>query len=272
MTAAMTAKEVNEDVEFILIGAGLPRTGTMSTYTALEIILPGKCHHMKTVFDCNTGRNNKFWPKAMDEMVSDEDWKEFVAAEKLSSGVDYPISYFWKDLVRIYPNAKVLLNVRDPVRWYQSVKNTIYQMCSTMTTPPYSTTIWMMSKLAGKTYVADSMKSTTFRICTAPVGSKYPRGMFGVIEDGEETAAEFFNDWKAEVIKEVPADRLLVFEAKQGWGPLCSFLGVPEPTVPFPNVNDTAQQQKTLRVLKRTCYGIWATVAAGLASGVYYFM
>ena len=79
----------------------------------------------------------------------------------MSAGVDYPISLFWKDMVKMYPNAKVrygkirsryiptryhlsfkdmslvsmfslslnenqvLLNDRDPVRWYESVKNTI---------------------------------------------------------------------------------------------------------------------------------------------------
>ena len=52
-------KQVNEDVEYILVGAGLPRTGTLSTWTALEKILPGKCHHMLRGF---TGKNDgAFW-------------------------------------------------------------------------------------------------------------------------------------------------------------------------------------------------------------------
>ena len=35
----------------------------------------------------------------------------------------------------------------------------------------------------------------------------------------------FFNDWVDQVKAEIPAERLLVFEVKQGWGPLCQFLG-----------------------------------------------
>ena len=64
--------------------------------------------------------------------------------------------------------------------------------------------------------------------------------MFGVFEAGEETAVRFFNDWVEQVKSEVPSDRLLVFQVKEGWGPLCQFLGVSVPEEPFPNVNDTA--------------------------------
>ena len=64
--------------------------------------------------------------------------------------------------------------------------------------------------------------------------------MFGVFESGEETAVRFFNDWVEQVKSEVPSDRLLVFQVKEGWGPLCQFLGVPVPEEAFPNVNDTA--------------------------------
>ena len=172
--------------------AGLPRTGTMSTYTALEMILPGKCHHMAR---CNishfrfillkyisrvgtdeTSRNISFWPKAVAGDVSEVEWRQFIKAERLSAGVDYPISLFWKDLVKIFPNAKVgnsvirlvwsgrwasrfrkcplvvsftsvlnrsvqkspiqvLLNDRDPVRWYESVKSTILQVVGLVNGP-----------------------------------------------------------------------------------------------------------------------------------------
>ena len=79
-------------------------------------------------------------------------------------------------------------------------------------------------------------------------------GMFGAVEDGQEEAVRFFEAWKAEVarfherplykstkktylgkyattflcgqvIKEVPVDRLLVWQVKQGWEPLCKVPG-----------------------------------------------
>jgi len=57
----------------------------------------------------------------------------------------------------------------------------------------------------------------------------------------------FFNDWKEAVVSTVPAERLLVWQVKQGWGPLCQFLGVPVPEEPFPNVNDTPSMLKKIR-------------------------
>lgn len=39
----------------------------------------------------------------------------------------------------------------------------------------------------------------------------------------------------------IPADQLLVFEVKEGWGPLCEFLKVPAPDDPFPRTNDRAE-------------------------------
>jgi len=55
----------------------------------------------------------------------------------------------------------------------------------------------------------------------------------------------------------VPADRLLVFDVKEGWGPLCTFLGVPVPEKPFPQVNDAADFKKRSVRMKRVA---WATV------------
>lgn len=264
--------EANEDVEFVLIGAGLPRTGTMSTHAALEVILPGKCTHMKVVCKCRTGRNNNFWPKALEGQVTEEDWKEFVNKEKLSAGIDYPFSYFWRDLSRIFPKAKILLTVRDPVKWYESVKNSIFELDYYITTPPYSTTIWVLSMLAGNRFIADTFKTTTSRVCWAPVGERYPKGMFGAVQDGKQTAVDFFNDWKDEVIKQVPSDRLMVFDVREGWGPLCEFLDMPEPEVPFPNLNDTREQQKIMRDLKTLTYILWSILPASIAIAAYYMI
>ena len=79
-----------------------------------------------------------------------------------------------------------------------------------------------------------------------------------------------FNEWTAQVKAEIPADRLLVFEVKQGWGPLCEFLGVPEPEEPFPNVNDTAEQLDRMRKAKILCVVLWSVAAAGLGTAAYY--
>ena len=177
-----------EEVEFILIGAGspfvghllifsagspfakcsllfispgLPRTGTMSTYAALEMILPGKCHHMarcwKGVFfwwnsfnqDNNrvgtdrTSRNVSFWPKAVDGKVTEEEWRDFVRDERLSAGVDYPISLFWNDLVKLYPNAKVIHWLRSWEFYWRSIcSDQIKRFFSMIATRFAGTSLW----------------------------------------------------------------------------------------------------------------------------------
>ncbi len=39
----------------------------------------------------------------------------------------------------------------------------------------------------------------------------------------------------------IPAERLLVYEIKDGWEPLCAFLDVPTPTEAFPRTNDRSE-------------------------------
>lgn len=50
-----------------------------------------------------------------------------------------------------------------------------------------------------------------------------------------------FEAHNAAVRETVPADRLLVFEVKQGWAPLCEFLEVPVPEGVFPRTNDRTE-------------------------------
>ena len=236
----------------------------MSTFTALEQVLPGKCHHMLRT---NKGKGDaKFWPQVERGEVLDEDWKQFIKAEGLSAALDYPMSLYWKDLVQMYPNAKVLLNVRDPVRWYQSVKNSIRQVAFFIQESWLGGPMRLIAKLLGKPV------GPALFTCTAPtyLGAKYPQGMFGVVDAGEETAVRFFNEWKDQVIHEVPADRLLVFEVKEGWAPLCKFLGVPQPEGPFPNMNDTNEMLNHLTNLKRMGFLLWSVTAATTGTAAYF--
>ena len=88
--------------DFVVIGAGLPRTGTTSTMTALDQLLPGHCHHMQSVF--KRGQEERdFWSKAMEDQLLIKtgkkklsDWINFLEGRCFSAGVDFPISLFYK--------------------------------------------------------------------------------------------------------------------------------------------------------------------------------
>ena len=90
--------------DYVLIGAGLPRTGTTSTKKALEILLPGHCYHMNSVFRGGQDES-EFWMKAMEDqlqmktnkkILSNVDWIHFLEERGFSAGVDFPISLFYK--------------------------------------------------------------------------------------------------------------------------------------------------------------------------------
>ena len=220
-------------------------------------------------------------------------------SEQLSACVDYPMSLYWKDLARMYPNAKILLNVRDPVKWYQSVNNSIRPI-NTFMTSLMALPLRMLMRLRG----SDQTVAPVFTgVAPTYLGPKYPRGLMGVFESGEDTAVRwdageddissqsylqprFFTDWVDQVKCEVSPDRLLVFQVREGWEPLCQFLGVPVPDQPFPNVNDTAgklyqwcwwfcdikllsEMKSRLRSMKMFCMCLWSLAAAGVGVAVH---
>lgn len=79
---------------FVVIGAGLPRTGTLSTRAALNHLLDGACYHMVDVFTRKS--EAQFWKRALRGDVSEKDWVDHLEGRGYRSGVDYPVSHFYK--------------------------------------------------------------------------------------------------------------------------------------------------------------------------------
>eukprot|EP00357_Protocruzia_adherens_P013372 CAMPEP_0115005812 /NCGR_PEP_ID=MMETSP0216-20121206/20109_1 /TAXON_ID=223996 /ORGANISM="Protocruzia adherens, Strain Boccale" /LENGTH=250 /DNA_ID=CAMNT_0002372239 /DNA_START=166 /DNA_END=915 /DNA_ORIENTATION=+ len=243
--------EAKDGKKFILIGAGLPRTGTFSTKAALETLLGGVCYHMDEV---EGQEHNDFWADVIAGKTSDEEFRRFFAERNVISGVDYPFSAYYKKALQAYPDAKVLLTVRDPKRWYESVKNTILNFYLGSKTFPTS----LISKL-------DKRWENMWYLC-GDGQIRQNSGLFGSVMEGEEAAVKFYNDWVEEVKRVVPEDKLLVFSVKEGWEPLCKFLEVPVPEKPYPNVNDTAQMKKALKKYKRAAWTM--VLGVPVATGV----
>jgi hypothetical protein len=202
-----------------VIGAGFGRTGTMTLKVALEELGAGPCYHMVEVLWGDTTRLPLWQAAANGEAV---DWQAVFAG--FESTVDWPGCTFYEPLMEVFPEAKVLLTVRDPDAWYESAKNSIYaaliagrrgELSGGSNTPPSPEAFEMISRLIWE---------GTFH---------------GRFED-RAYAIEMFNRHNEEVRRKVPAERLVVHEVKDGWGPLAEMLGVEEPTAPFPRLNDKA--------------------------------
>jgi hypothetical protein len=224
-------------VEVKVIGAGFGRTGTASLRAALETLGFDPCYHMTEVFK-HPGHAG-FWQAAWREEPVDWDGGLLGAYE---ATVDWPACTFYAELMERYPDAKVLLSVRDPERWYQSTRNTIYQLGRVSSGSPLSRLSFALFFLLAFGTFKTGQGSMTEEIVW--------RGTFdGKFED-KHYAIEVFNRHNEEVRRRVPKDRLLVYEVKEGWGPLCEFLGVEEPDKPFPHLNDAAEMRRRILVLR----------------------
>jgi hypothetical protein len=195
-----------------VIGAGFGRTGTLSLKLALEQLGHGPCLHMLPLLD-DPQRAALFHRAAEGDTESLDK-----ALDGHRSTVDWPGAYFWRELAGRHPAAKVVLTVRDPQRWYESAHGTIFQAA---THPPEG---------------GDESVAAGRGMLRAIVW----QGTFGGRFADREHAVRVFTEHNAAVRAEIPADRLLEFEVSDGWPPLCDFLGVPVPDVPFPRTNDGA--------------------------------
>ncbi len=207
-----------------VIGAGFGRTGTMSLQAALEQLGFGNCYHMQEMF--KNRHHPKLWEDAL--LGNGAAWDEIF--EGYQSTVDWPGCTFYRELMELYPEAKVVLNVRDAERWYDSTFESIYRV-------PNSLFMHLVKVLVPH-------MRTAYRVVDLVVWSGTFEGRFAE----REHAIDIFNRHNAAVQATVDPDRLLVYNVKEGWEPLCKFLGVPVPKeTPFPHLNDKVILQRVLR-------------------------
>lgn len=208
-----------------VIGAGLGRTGTASLQQALAILYGAPCYHMREVM-FNPDRV-RFWTEAALQRKSSEQFREHFKG--FAATVDFPSCLHWEQLLEAYPDAKVILSVRDPDSWVKSAKDTILKMNSSYSGSPWG--IWLMQTLVPSSKALWKLMNVGF---WSPLFDD---------DFSDSNLRQRFVDWVEDVKKRCPKDKLLVFEASHGWGPLCAFLGVPVPDTPYPNVNDTKSFQ-----------------------------
>ncbi|MEW1615334.1 MULTISPECIES: sulfotransferase family protein [unclassified Streptomyces] len=191
-----------------IIGVGFGRTGSTSLKAALERLGFGPCHHMTDLL--RLPERADLWEAAADG--EEADWEALFAGFR--STVDWPGTAFWRELVARYPDARVILSVRDPDRWYESARSTIGRELRPGTWRPEAVPL--------------------LRVVERVVWQRTFDGRFGE----PDHAKQVFTDHAAQVREAVEPGRLLVHEISKGWEPLCAFLGVPVPDEPFPRLND----------------------------------
>jgi Sulfotransferase domain len=205
-----------------LIGAGLPRTGTLSQKEALELLGFGPCYHWIDVLADLEGQV-RLWDGALEGRVDPAQ-----ILEGSRSTVDWPGGYFYRQLLDSFPDSKVLLSVRDPERWEPSFRETIVDMCFGES---------LIRLLSSARAHVDPKWRRYLEFVERMFWSE--QGTFTAGHSPSELI-EAFVAHNEDVKRVVPAERLLVWEVSDGWEPLCEFLGVPVPDEPLPHANDRA--------------------------------
>jgi len=200
----------------------MPRTGTLTQKLALEMLGLGPCYHMVNVLaDLDQAA---LWEQALD---GDAPWERIFAG--FQSTVDWPGGYFYRELADAYPEAKVLLSVRDPQAWEESMRQTVWAVRHGES---------LMRLLSS----AQAHVNPDWRAYLDMIDSLLWRGR-GTFASGAEPAEmiEGMLRHNEQVRRAIPAGRLLVWDVSEGWAPLCEFLELPVPDVPLPRINDRTE-------------------------------
>lgn len=190
-----------------VIGAGFGRTGTDSMREALTILGFGPCHHMFEVIARE--EQKKRW-RALAQGAA-PDWNQLFKG--YASCMDWPSAYYWRELIDIYPEARVILTWRTAESWWSSFESTVLNGIG-KTNDPASVGVALIANM---------------------VFDGHP-------EDRDRAIAAY--EANVEAVKaSVPPERLLVHTLGDGWAPLCAHLGVAVPKQPYPSRNSAAAFQ-----------------------------
>ncbi|KAK8068463.1 NAD dependent epimerase/dehydratase [Apiospora saccharicola] len=244
-----------------VIGAGYSRTGTVSTQLAFEKILNGPVIHGGTHMISREDDFNKKWIAAYNARHRGDKPQCLKLLRELTRkyvGItDLPGIDFLAELRELYPDAKVVLVTRDPQRWWRSVevlnKNANFWYLPYLTAPVPG---WRWIPAMIHEY-ADSGRKL--------LGLKPGKEDSG----GTGDRVNLIINHNQSVRDQVPRDRLLEMDLKEGWEPLSKFLGRPAPDAPFPRANDMEALQKISQEMFAKCVLAWLTIFSGAGVGLY---
>lgn len=226
-----------------VIGAGLGRTGTMSLKVALQELGAGPCLHSLDALSSDGARvlvpdSQRF------ARVARIDWRQALAP--FGSSVDWLGAGCYREMLGAWPDARVILTVRDPGTWYESCQATLHATTA----------------LLGDAGASDAIASVL-----EAVDRTIWQGIFAGRFSDREYALHVFERHRREVLSFVPADRLLIYDVSEGWEPLCELLEVPVPDTPFPHLNGRNAFWTRLGVSPAVAGAAVAAASAASAAG-----
>ena len=258
--------------DLLIIGAGLGRTGTKSLSNALTV-LGYKTYHMEDKIE-NRNEDRDVWNRwARTEVdTADPDEKKAAIREILDlfkrAGVnattDFPACVLYREFMEVYPNAKVILSARrSGEKWATSFDRTIGRVAPAIERAGRP---WRWIPAVDRfirddlTFNAAFFKRVAGMEAYASGAYTAPFPLQSFTKEQMEIFAKAHDDWKAEVIRHVPTEKLLIYHPGDGYRPLCTFLGIENcPTGNPPKGWNTSQTfSKIISALEiLTFFGPW---------------
>jgi hypothetical protein len=213
-----------------VIGAGLPRTATTTQLFALEQLGFGPCYHMRDLLaDLDGGL--PLWEAAA---AGAPDWGAIFG--DADSTVDWPSARYYRELMEVYPDAKVILSVRGAEEWVASMRETVWAVVHGDS---------VLHHLCEARGVLDPDWGRFMEMIRVMTWND-DTGVLAGDTYSDAGLAAVMERWNDDVRRTVPAERLLVWDPREGWEPLCEFLGVEVPDEPLPRLNETASFREGL--------------------------
>jgi hypothetical protein len=197
------------------------------------------CYHMHTA-QAQGDTDGAQWARAFAAKYGDNgsftrtDWDRLLG--QYQAVCDIPAAFFSAELAEAYPEAKVVILNRDPESWYESVLNSIYKHM-------FQASLWAKAQMIYRLALDPTTRGFVRMASWFKVAMPYDHGK------EKDKAIAWYKAQYAEFREKIPADRRIEYSIKDGWEPLCEYLGVPVPMVedeesgkqivaPFPHLND----------------------------------
>jgi len=233
-----------------IICAGWGRTGTRSLKRALSLLTGEPSYHMQNIL--LNKDDAKIWHDSIFKKNEKFDW------EKIFKGygacLDFPSCNYYQELMEQYPDAKVILTIRDDESWIKSWNVLNNKILKSFT----------FKFLAIIPHTSFSLQKD--------IHNKMILGEKGAFQGAktDEERKQKFNAWNQSVIDYVPKERLLVYQVKEGWDPLCKFLDISTPNIQFPYLNKTTNMGHMSRFINSMFIIIILIIIAVIISSVFF--
>jgi hypothetical protein len=236
----------NEGIQVVC--AGLGRTGTLSLTEALKT-LGYKPYHFVDV------AHSAKWAEVVRGERTTDSMIDTIAQDGYTATLENPTSDIYTDILKKYPNAKVVLTVRDTPQAFCKSWKTLFDTM-VVTEQRFS---WRFPSFFGYIPLFANLKTTRRFMGTTHLGLQPGELTHGWRdkEEGDDWLAQQYQRHNQHVQDHVPESQLLVFNVKQGWEPLCTFLDKDVPDEPFPHcqVNNAKSLVQLRKTFLRIVYG-----------------